>query len=99
MTAEFFIRLALALLVIIGAWATTQEGMIFQKPADWLTYWLGKKTVMPLFGCYVCMSSVWGLSVWWLTDGPWMPVWKPIFFLLALCGSLKLISETLLRDA
>jgi hypothetical protein len=98
MTIDFHLRLFLALLVIIGVWTTTQQDMIFQKPADWLTYWLGRKIAMPLFGCYVCMSSGWGLLVWWLTDGPWMPIWQPIFFLLALCGSLKLIAETIFRD-
>lgn len=96
---EVLSRLPIAILVIIGAWTTTQPGMVFQKPADWLTYWLGRKTVMPLFGCFVCMSSVWGASIWWLTGGEWLPCWRPAFFLLALCGSLKLIAETLLRDA
>lgn len=96
---EALSRLPLAILVIIGAWTTTREGMVFQKPADWLTYWLGRKTVMPLFGCHVCMSSVWGTAIWWITGGPWLPVWQPVFFLLALCGSLKLIAETILRDA
>lgn len=60
-------------LISIAICATTWEGMIFQKPADWLESKIGIWLCKPLFSCFICATFWYGLITalilgwdWWL---------------------------------
>lgn len=93
MNAQFWERIALAILVIVGVWTAFGRGMIFGWLGDaWekrLPAVLGK----PLFSCPPCMSSTYGTAVWMLTGGT-IDWWIP--FVLALCGAMKIVTSRLL---
>lgn len=94
MTADFYIRMLLAALVIVGIWTALGKDMILDRVGEWLEtlpHWLGK----PLGLCPPCMSSVYGTTVWFITGGHWTGVF---IFILALCGLMKLIAHNLLRN-
>lgn len=48
-------------LMTVGIHATTWEGMIFNRLAEWLKKRLPMWICKPLFSCAICMSSVWTL--------------------------------------
>lgn len=94
MNPDFWLRMTLAGLVIIGIWNAMGEGDILSFVGDWLEkhapHW-GK----PIGLCPPCMSSVWGSAVWFLTGGEWTGVF---IFVLALSGLMKIVMQTLLKD-
>ncbi len=49
-------------LVLWGISATTSDGMIFSKPADWITNKIKGVWHKPLFSCPMCMASVYGVT-------------------------------------
>jgi hypothetical protein len=69
------IKIVTLALVLWGISATTQDGMIFSKAADWVTNKYKGVWHKPLFSCPMCMASVWGLiaSVYWdLSIAEWL---------------------------
>jgi len=93
MNADFWPRLFLGILVIIGIWNAFGPGMIFGKAGDFLDSILPKYATKPLFECPPCMASVHGSWVWLVTGGAlaWLPV-----FIVALSGAMKLVTLTFL---
>lgn len=95
MTADFWLRIPLAALIILAI------AFIFEK--EELLGWLGDRLMKripvyylkPFFLCVICMASVWGTAVWFATGGT-LTLWWPAFC-LALCGVMRLISENLLK--
>lgn len=71
MDKETLIQALCISLMITGIYATTWNDMIFHKPAMALKKWLTAKGVntlyKPIFGCLICMSSVWTLLGWIIT--------------------------------
>jgi len=94
MNAHFYIRLALGCLVIVGIWTLFEKDMLLDKVGDYLVKQLPKWVTFPLFECPICMSSVHGTWIWFITNGEWTG-W-PIFC-IALCGAMKIIAHNLLR--
>jgi len=94
MTADFWLRLALAALVILGVWNAFGPGMILSRAGDWFERHaptLGK----PIGLCPPCMASLHGTWVWLITGGHWTCI--PIF-ILALSGLMVLIARNLLKE-
>ena len=93
MTADFYIRLALAALVIVGIWNAFAPDMILGKVGNWLEKhpWIGK----PMGLCPPCMASIWGTMIWFVTGGEWQGIFV---FVLALSGLMKLIAHNLLKN-
>lgn len=96
MTPDFWLRLALASLYILGVWTLFQPKMLLQEFGDWLTWFLGRMAVKPLFSCPMCMASLHGTLIWFLTGGGLSWVWP--LFVLSLCGLMRLIVGNLLKD-
>lgn len=92
MTADFWLRLAVASLVILAIWNALLPAMILGAVGKWLDrhQWLGK----PLGQCPPCAASFHGTWVWLLTGGrlPELPL-----FILALSGAMVIVSRNLLR--
>lgn len=88
MNTDFWSRIMLAALVIIGVWTAFQRGMVFAKGGDWL-YQASQLIYKPAVGCPPCMASVWGTAVWFYTGGEWA-MWP--WFVLALAGVMKLVT-------
>lgn len=91
MTADFYIRLLLAALVIVGVWNALGEGMVLDRVGAFLEKkWYGK----PLGLCPPCAASVYGTAIWFLTGGHWtgLPV-----FILALSGLMVIVSRNFLK--
>lgn len=91
MNADFWLRMALAALVIIGIWNALGKDQVLDALGGWLEErWYGK----PLGLCPPCAASVYGTAVWFATGGDWQG-WIP--FVLALSGAMVLIARNLLR--
>jgi hypothetical protein len=93
MTADFYIRLLLAALIILAVWNLMGRDDLLEPVGDWLEkhmpYW-GK----PLGLCPNCMASVYGTATWFLTGGDFI-WWIP--FVLALSGAMVLVSRNFLK--
>lgn len=96
MTADFWLRLALAALTISGVWAAFGADMIFDKLGKWAEKRFPKWLTMPTFVCPICMSSFWGSGVWFFAGGDVSPWWPA--FVLALAGAMKIMVGTILKD-
>lgn len=94
MNAEFWIRIALGALLILGVWNAFGKGQILGSLGDWLEDRFPPKLLKPLFTCVLCMPSVWGSAVWFLTGGDWF-YW--MFYVIALSGLMKLIPMSLIE--
>ncbi len=93
MNGDFWLRMMVASLIIIGVWNLFSPGMLLGKFGDWLLEhapFVGK----PLGLCPPCCASVYGTAVWFSTGGDWV-WWVP--FVLALSGFLRLVAGNLLR--
>ncbi len=86
---DFWPRLFIAALVIVGIWTAFDKQMIFGKLGDFLNALLPKWAVKPLFDCPPCMASVHGTWLWFALGGDFA-MW-PVF-VLALAGLLKIVS-------
>lgn len=95
MNSDFYLRLLLSALVIIGIWTACGKGMILDPLATWLEERLPEWACKPLFACPPCMSSVHGAWIWAATGGSW--TWFPMY-VLSLCGLMKLLAHNLLRN-
>lgn len=91
---DFLLHALLTSFAIVGLHTTAEEGMVFEKPADWLynhlPKWLGK----PLIGCPPCMASIWGTASFVFLHPPvanWMYLGAWLFFILTVCGMNNLI--------
>lgn len=92
MTADFYLRLLLAALIIVGCWNLFGPGELLGFAGKWME----KK--MPRWGkplglCPACMASVYGTAVWFLTGGDWIWLFP---FMLALSGLLVMVGKKLL---
>lgn len=96
MTADFWLRLALAALIIVGIWTAFGKGMILGWLGDIFERRLPEALCKPLFECPPCMASTYGSAVWLLTGGS-VDLWW-IAFVLALSGAMKLCAGNLLRE-
>lgn len=94
MTGDFWLRIALGALIIIGVWNAFGKDQILGPLGDWMEDRLPEKVLKPIFLCILCMPSVWGSAVWFLTggDGFYWP-----FYVIALSGLMKLIPVSLLE--
>lgn len=93
MTQDFWLRLAVASLLIIGVWNLFLPGMLLEKWGDWLSDkhpFVGK----PIGLCPACMASLYGSTFWFATGGD---LWWWVPFVLALSGFMRLVSGNLLR--
>lgn len=92
MTPDFYIRILLAGLIIVGCWNLFGKDELLGFAGNWLEkkmpHW-GK----PLGLCPACMASVYGSTVWFATGGDW--VWWPAF-VLALSGLMVIVGKRLL---
>lgn len=95
MNGDFWLRLGLAALIIIGIFTLFSRGMLFGRLGDLIEEWLGEFEAKPIVGCMPCMSSFWGSMIWFLSGGD---LWCWIPFVLALCGLMRLVSENLIRS-
>jgi hypothetical protein len=94
MNAEFWMRMALGCLIIIGVWGAFAPGMIFGWLGDFLEKHINEHFLKPIFTCPCCMASVWGSTVWFLTGGD---VFYWPFFVIALSGLMKFIPLSFLQ--
>lgn len=94
MNGDFWLRMALAGLVIIGIWNAFAKGEVLGFFGDWLEKH-APKWGKPLGLCPPCSASVWGSTVWFITGGEWQGVF---IFVLALSGAMVLVSRNLLKD-
>lgn len=94
MNTDFWLRLFLAALIVIGVWNAFGKGMIFGWLGDWFEAHVNEHLLKPIFLCPCCMASVWGSLVWFLTGGD-LYYWP--FFVIALSGFLKFIPISYLQ--
>lgn len=85
---------------ILGVFTAAEPGQILGSIAEWMAgnsekgkprmvpEWITK----PLFDCVYCMASLHGIA-WWLVFRPFQLVLLP-FYIVCLCGLLKLIATT-----
>lgn len=93
---DFWSKLFLGCLLIVGIWNAFGKGMVFERLGDYLHAALPKYARMPLYDCPMCMASVHGSWLWLGFGGSWL--WWPIF-VVALSGTMKLVAiEFLNRD-
>lgn len=90
MNSDFWIRLCLGALVIVGVHTLFLKEMLLEWLGELLARRLPYVLLKPLFECPPCMASIWGTMIWFGTGGQIDRFW-PIYC-LALCGLLKLIS-------
>lgn len=98
MISDFWLRLALASLVIVAIWNAVSPGMIGEflwKRLDPQGYPKRQWFAKPLALCPPCMASVHGSWLWMLTGGHWTDL--PLF-VLALSGALVIVTRRLLSD-
>lgn len=65
MSIEILIKALSVALMILFIHASTWEGMIMswvRKPLYGLPLWIKK----PLYMCPICMTSIWGITLWFL---------------------------------
>lgn len=91
---DFWIRLPLAVFIIVGIWTLFLEGMLLGWLGDFFHKTLPVFIQKPLYDCPPCMSSIWGTTIWFASGGDFI-FWVP--FCLALCGLLKILAHNLLR--
>ena len=91
-------RIIILSLIITAIHATTWEGMIFHRPAEWLGGVLDSFCISflrkPLFECLICMGGVWTLVLDTLIFG-WS--WFVLVDMLAVIGLNTLISAVISR--
>lgn len=94
MTSDFWLRLVLAALMILGIWTIFLPDMLLGRVGDDLERRYGEFVCKPMISCPQCMSSFHGTLIWFLTGGSWT-WWVP--FVLALCGFLKILTTLVFR--
>jgi hypothetical protein len=89
---------------ILGVFTSAEPGQILGAPAEWMAgnaskgkprrvpEWITK----PLFDCPYCQSSFHGI-LWWLIFRPF-PLQLLPFYVVCLCGLMKLIATTGVAD-
>lgn len=85
---DFWHRLSIAALVIIGVWTLFRKEMLLGEIGEWCYKHLPQMLYKPFIGCPPCMASAHGTAIWFYLGGDWA-MW-PVF-LLALCGVMKLL--------
>lgn len=93
MTPDFWLRMAVAIPVILGIKTLFDQGMLLGWLGDAWERRLPEMICKPLFSCAPCMASGYGTLIWFLTGGS-VDWWLP--FVLALCGFLRIITAKLL---
>lgn len=88
MNLDFWLRLFMGMLIILGVWGAFGKGMILGWLGDRLEARYPEFLLKPIFLCVCCMASVWGSAVWFLTGGDFF-YWP--FYVVALSGLMKLI--------
>lgn len=93
---DFWLRIMLGCLVIIGVWKVFRPTMLLGEIGDALYSRLPAWVFKPTIGCPPCMASFHGTWLWFGLGGAWQ--WWPIY-VLSLCGMMTLITvEFLNRD-
>ena len=89
-------RVIILSLIITAVHVTTWEGMIFNRPAEWLGEVFDKFGISilrkPIFDCLICMGGVWTLVLDPLLFG-WD--WWVLIDMLAVIGLNTLISAAI----
>lgn len=83
-------------LLIIGIWYAFSPGEIFGKLGDYMEERVGEFWMKPIAYCIMCMSSVYGTLVFWLTHEPNQTnliVWP--LYICALCGLGRITTAAL----
>lgn len=92
---QLFLVLALNSLACLGIHCLTSEGMVLNKPAEWIhnkldgVFDFSDFICKPLFDCMPCMASIWGIIGWFY----FQPDIHLIPYLLILCGVNTLVSK------
>jgi hypothetical protein len=94
MNLDFWLRLFMGALIIVGVWNAFGKGMILGWLGDWLEKHVNEHFLKPIFTCTCCMPSVWGTATWFLTGGD-IYYWP--FFVIALSGLMKFIPISFLQ--
>lgn len=91
-------RVIILSLIITAIHVSTWEGMIFNRPAEWLGEFFDKFGISilrkPLFECLICMGGVWTLVLDTLLFGL---SWVVLIDMLAVIGLNTLISAAICR--
>lgn len=91
-------RIIIISLIITAIHVTTWDGMIFNRPAEWLGSVLDRSRTSflrkPLFECLICMGGVWTIVLDTLIFG-W--TWFVLVDMLAVIGLNTLISAVISR--
>ena len=95
MNPDFWLRLALGVLIILGVWNAFAKGQLLGELGDWLEDRVNPYFLKPIFLCVLCMPSVWGSAIWFLTGGD-IFYWP--FYVIALSGLMKLIPMSLIEN-
>jgi hypothetical protein len=90
MNFDFWLRIALGVLVIVGVWNAFDQKMVFGKLGAWARRKFPEWLTMPLFDCPMCMASVWGTTMWFGTGGDFSRWWA--IYVVALSGMCKLVA-------
>jgi hypothetical protein len=91
-------RIVILSLIITAIHVCTWDGMIFQRPAEWigerLDRWHMSVLRKPLFECLICMGGVWTLVLDTIIFG-W--TWMVLVDMLAVIGLNTIISAYICR--
>jgi hypothetical protein len=93
MNAEFWLRMAIAIPLIVGVYNALGHGQILSRIGD-LIEALPPPLSKPLGMCMPCMASVYGSAIWFLTGGD---LWQWPLFVLSLSGIMRLTSDNLIK--
>ena len=85
---EFWHRLFVTALLIIGVWTLFRKEMLLGNLGEWAYKHLPQMFYKPTIGCPPCMSSLWGTTTWFFLGGD---AYMCPIFVLALCGLMKLL--------
>ncbi len=91
---DFWLRIAVAVPVIIGIWTLFLPDMLLGPIGKAWDRRLPEMLQKPLYQCPPCMSSVHGFWIWIALGGSIEPML--IIFCLALCGILRILAHNLL---
>lgn len=84
-------------LIITAIYATYQPGMIFGRPAAWMTRKLEEKApvlVNPICGCLTCMGGVYTLAIYPVLYGV---SWRVLPVMCGVIGTNYIISAILTK--
>lgn len=87
-------------LIILGIYAATDDGMIFEFVGDFFVWALGDKWSKPFTECLPCMASVHGSWFWLLVYGFPGSIHETLWsfaYIFALCGMGLVASKLVVK--